>query len=420
MKFRPLTVIISLLLFLSTTLPTTATTPPEDRWLYGSAGYARALELQREMKVPLVVYFYTDWCPYCHALDSDYLPAAPVRQYLSGVVKVRINPEHGPAERELAKQYGVRGYPSFFIMRNPSATPFDVQPFRRGRNLTPAEWVSACQRAESSHASSNRFPVKRSTTPASATANANVSPTRTKLKAQIVEVPPAPASNARLPTLDSVLAKYVAAIGGRDAQRRITSRVSKARVDVPGVSFGGKLEIYAKAPNKSLTVRDVEPGGLVMEGFDGRTGWTVGGANVDVDNQLDRTTLAAADFYREIKLPELYSRLKLVGKQKESFRDVYVVEAVPRNGAAENLYFDVESGLLVRRDVVRQSPRGPVKAEVYFSDWREVDGVKLPFKVTQVMPKMKFVITFDDVKQNVPIDEGMFRDPNHPPVRRAL
>jgi thiol-disulfide isomerase/thioredoxin len=411
MKSRSGIVIVSLLLFLWLTPSLSAATELEDRWLYGASGYARALELQRELKAPLVVYFYTDWCPYCHALDNDYLPSAPVQQYLRGVVKVRINPENGPAERDIAKQYGVRGYPSFFVMRNLSAKPIDVQPFRRGKVLTPVEWVSACQQAESfsTHASINRTPIKRTTTPATARANANVNPTRTKLKAQIIEVPPAP--TAGLPTVNSILAKYVAAIGGQDVQRKITSRVSKARVDVPGVSFGGKLEVYAKAPNKSLTVMNVEPVGLIKEGFDGNTGWSVVGNKVNANDGLDHTTLADADFYREIKLAELYSRLKVVGKQKEGFREVYLVEATPRGGAADSLYFDVETGLLVRRDIVRQGSGGAVRSEIYFSDWRELDGVKLPFKVTQVMPKMKFVVTFEDVKQNVPVDDAIFRRP---------
>jgi hypothetical protein len=180
---------------------------------------------------------------------------------------------------------------------------------------------------------------------------------------------------------------------------------------VPGVSFGGKLEVYAKAPNKSLTVMNVEPVGLIKEGFDGRTSWSIAGNNVDAANELDHSALADADFYREIKLAELYSRIKLVGKKKESFREVYVVEAVPRGGTAESLYFDVESGLLVRRDLVRETARGPVRAEVYFNDWRELDGVKVPFKITQVMPRMKFVITLEDVKHNVPVDESIFRRP---------
>src|SRR3954471_15500698 len=59
----------------------------EDRWLNGASGYARAIELQRELNVPLIVYFYADWCPYCQRLDSEYLPSAPVQQYLRGVVK---------------------------------------------------------------------------------------------------------------------------------------------------------------------------------------------------------------------------------------------------------------------------------------------------------------------------------------------
>jgi hypothetical protein len=203
--------------------------------------------------------------------------------------------------------------------------------------------------------------------------------------------------------LDAVLAKYVAAMGGQDAQKRVTSRVSKGRVDVPDVSFGGKLEVYAKAPNKSLTVMNVEPAGLVKQGFDGRSWWTNGS-----DNRIERAALVDADFYREIRLKEHYTRLRLLGKLKEGFRQVYLVEAVPRNGAAENLYFDVESGLLVRRDVPRRTSKGVVRVEVYFNDWRELDGVKVPFRIMQVVEDTKFVITLEDVKQNVPLDDAMF------------
>lgn len=408
--FKALTVIISALaVFLVATPPRAAHAGPEDRWLYGAAGYARALELQREMKVPLVVYFYTDWCPYCRALDSDYLTTAPVQQYLRGVVKVRINPEQGQAEEDIAQKYRVTGYPAFFIQRNASSLPRKVHPFRRGKDLTPAEFATACEQA-ANFSTPTAIPTSPHGKPTTTGAKAAIRPA---IKAQIVEVPPAPNSNnnADLPTVDAILDKYVAAIGGRDAQRKITTRVTRGRVDVPGFSFGGKVEIYAKAPNKSLMVMDVEPMGLVKTGFDGRTGWILAGNGSEATGGTDRSALVDVDFYRDIKLKELYTRLKLIGKVKEGFHQVYLIEAVPRSGSAENLYFDVDSGLLVRRDLTRPSATGPTRAEVYFHDWREVDGVKIPFRMTQVMPTRKFVTTIEEVKHNVPVDDAIFRKP---------
>jgi thiol-disulfide isomerase/thioredoxin len=125
----------------ATTLPNASAGP----WFHGAAGYARAVELQRQLNVPLVVYFYTDWCGYCRALDNKYLPSAPVQEYLQGVVKVRINPEHGKAERALSQRYGISGYPSFFVIRQAETRPVNVHPFRRAGNLTPKEFANACR-----------------------------------------------------------------------------------------------------------------------------------------------------------------------------------------------------------------------------------------------------------------------------------
>jgi thiol-disulfide isomerase/thioredoxin len=135
---------------LSASFPSTrssaATTPSNEGWLYGAAGYARAVELQQQLNIPLVVYFYADWCPYCRTLDSQYLPSAPVQDYLGRVVKVRIHPEQGVAERALAKRYGVSGYPSFFVISHSAARPINVSPFRRdGNNLTPTQFANACR-----------------------------------------------------------------------------------------------------------------------------------------------------------------------------------------------------------------------------------------------------------------------------------
>ena len=388
---------------------------PEDRWLNGSAGCARAVELQQELKVPLVVYFYADWCPYCHTLDGQYLPSAPVQEYLRHVVKVRINPEHGPPERDLANRYGVTGYPTFLVMRTASARPMSISPFRTSGNLTPEQFANACRQAAAVPRSALAETNSRgSSADLSARAITRATPQNNKaLVVTVAAVPPEFITDAALPTLDQVLTKYLEAVGGKTAQMRLTSRVAKGRVDVLGLSYGGKLEAFAMAPNKSLLVMNIDTVGVMRQGFDGSSGWEQSEqSGLRASTGASLGSLARdAEFYHDLKLKQLYARVKLLGKVKSGFREVYMVEAAPRVGASEMLYFDPESGLLVRRDVTRQTSHGPVRAEIYLSDWRTVDGVKIPFKTTQKMPNQTFVFTLEEVKHNVPVDETIFQKP---------
>ena len=389
--------------------PTNATL--QEQWLNDAAGYNRALTLQRELKVPLVVYFYTDWCPYCHELDAEYLPNPAVEAYLRGAVKVRINPEHGPAERAIADSYDVTGYPRFYVFRNLSSYPRNLQPFRReGKSLTPEQFAMACQQWAPVSLQNKVSPSQVLVNPTPRTA-----PTRAT-KGEVTLGPsatPRIVNDATLPSLETVLQKYIAAIGGKDALAKLTTRVIKGKVDFAGVSRGGKMESFMKAPNKSLTVLEIEPLGVTKQGFDGSTGWyfsKTGGIRNLKGSELAAVTVDA-DFYRDLKIKELYATTKLLGKTKSGYRELYVVQAVPRGGAAEYFYFDVESGLLFRRDTTRQTSAGMVRAEIHYGDWREVDGIRLPFSITQSMPKMNLEFTVEEVKHNVPLEEAVFRHP---------
>lgn len=378
-----------------------------DGWLNGGASFEPALELQRELKVPLVVYFYVDWCPYCHALEREYFPAASVSEYLRSVIKVRINPELSRADRGVANAFGVGGYPSFFVIGAPNMPPIKLSPFRRDRNLTPAEFTKQCREVGRLAAAAAGITPPPSAPQKSAPAASRASNTAQAFEA--AATPTAPASTA-LTTADAVLTKYTQVAGS--AQGRVTTRVIKGRVDVPGLSFGGRFEFYySKSANKSLTVMSVEPLGVVKQGFDGQSVWTAADKSAQNTNLPAVVALAATDFYREVKLSDLYPRTKLLGKNKEGDREVYVVEAAPRAGAAERLSFDALSGLLVQRDFTRQTSRGPVDSEIYFSDWRTVDGFRIPFGMTQLIGNLTFVITLDEIKHNVAIDDTVFQRP---------
>jgi thiol:disulfide interchange protein len=123
-------------------------------WHEGAEGFRKAMQEAEADGLPVAVYFYTDWCPYCRQLHSELLTKPAVEEHFKRVVKVRINPEKGTAEREIANQYKVTGYPSFFMHPKAKASYVRVNgQVREGngwRVKTPAEFIASLQEAAGS------------------------------------------------------------------------------------------------------------------------------------------------------------------------------------------------------------------------------------------------------------------------------
>lgn len=83
---------------------------------------------------------------------------------------------------------------------------------------------------------------------------------------------------------------------------------------------------------------------------------------------------------------EIYKELTLIGKEKIGEREVYLIHALPNESALERLYFQVQSGLLIRRTIDYPSPFGVIPYQLDIGDYREVDGVKLPFFYQRLGP----------------------------------
>lgn len=391
------------------------------RWLHGATGFARAVELQRELNISLVLYFYKDRCSDCRTLEEQYLAAPSVHRALQRSITVRINPDYGVEEHRLAERYGVISYPAFLILDNESAPPRNVQPFRRdGNHLTPEQFARACEKLMTWLPIPAKVPRDASGESIDrANARAVMNATRQTRSPQLVEVgakptsPPVENKPNPLPTIDELVKTYVNAIGGREAQEKFKSRVIKGRIELDGATSWGQLEIYGKAPNKSLTVMNIDPMGQVKHGYDGCTAWSVGdtiGSKTLTGPALAYFS-ANSDFYRDLKLQEFYPGLRVMGRLKEKDREFYLVEGFPVVGGAEIMFFDSKTGLLTGRDITQQTSQGPIRVEMRYSDWREVDGVKLPFKITQTMPNLKFVFTVREIKHNQPVEDSLFQKP---------
>jgi thiol-disulfide isomerase/thioredoxin len=118
-------------------------------WYEGADGYTQALQQAHRMNRPLVIYFHTEWCNFCRAMNKDFLPDPLVRRFLSNVMRVHVNPELSSDGEALATRFGVAGYPSFFVLPSGAdiAGAKRVHPFRNGQAITPQEFVAECEEA---------------------------------------------------------------------------------------------------------------------------------------------------------------------------------------------------------------------------------------------------------------------------------
>lgn len=222
-------------------------------------------------------------------------------------------------------------------------------------------------------------------------------------------------STATMPTVDAVLEKYVKAIGGKAALLKINSRFSKGSFEISSLAgVKGTLEVYQKAPNLLVATLTIPGIGTQAEGFDGMLAWELEPDSGVVHDKTGLELAAAkrdAEFYEEIKLRELYPRMTLKGVEKVGAHEAYVVEAAPQTGSPERLYFDTQTGLLIRKDSEEEGEGGKRPVEEYYDDYRAVDNIKLPFTIHQVGPGMNFTIKLSEVKQNVPVDNAKFNKP---------
>jgi len=215
------------------------------------------------------------------------------------------------------------------------------------------------------------------------------------------------------PTPSQILEKYVQAVGGASAISKVTSRVMKGEID-----FGGKflpIDIYSKDPDKRISFTHM-PEGDSITAFDGHEGWLgmpgrpmremhggdVDGASID------------ADLHLPIHLTQMFSELKLQGTQKIADHETYVVVGQRQGKTPIELYFDQQTGLLVRLVRFGETALGQLPTQVDYGDYRDAGGVKIPYRWTLARPGGRFTIQVADMQQNVPVDDVKFEKPAPP------
>ena len=229
-----------------------------------------------------------------------------------------------------------------------------------------------------------------------------------------------PAPN--VPTVDQVLNKYIEAIGGAQKVAGITSFVATGKsVGYRGFGGGGLVEVSAKAPDQRAThisFPEYPDRGVSVRTYDGRTGWIATPLAVVPKYELSGSERDGARIDAQLSFPsqirQALTSLRVGPPTTIEDKDVTVVQGNGPNGTLATLYFDDASGLLVRLVRHGRSPIGRVPTQVDYSDYRDVGGVKFPFRWTFAWLDGRDSFEFSDVRLNVPVDAARFGEPSVP------
>ncbi len=213
------------------------------------------------------------------------------------------------------------------------------------------------------------------------------------------KAPPAPRPETppqNLPTVDQILNKSLAAVGGEEALARVRTQLRKGTLSEDAEAF--PVETFAKVNGKWLLVLHTGGQSLDKEGYDGMAGWSESADVVKDMNPREQPELETfLDFTLPLKLSRMRSSMTVKAKEKLGGRDVFVVEAAAPQGGRRTLAFDAETGLLALADTV------------LFEDYREIGGLTMPFRIK--LHGGALTVNFTEVTQDVSIEDDRFARP---------
>jgi photosynthetic reaction center cytochrome c subunit len=240
--------------------------------------------------------------------------------------------------------------------------------------------------------------------------------------AELYSTPPTPEPDQLLPSgknaksADQILDKYIQALGGTQRLDALMSFVAKGVFQSYGSPQKNPVEVFFKAPNqRSIIVHTSE--GDSASAFDGRAGWIAAPAT---DRPVTLTALSGGD----LEGARLDAELSSPARIKQALRqwrtgypasiddhEVDVIQGTSDGRYPVNLYFDSQTGLLVRLVRYVDSPVGLSPTQIDYADYREIAGVRMPFRWIVTWLDGRSIIQLSEVRPNVPIDAAMFARP---------
>ena len=223
-------------------------------------------------------------------------------------------------------------------------------------------------------------------------------------------------------TADELIEKSIVASGGRAALAKVTSRATTGTMTAtsPGGDIAGTIEVLNEAPNKTQTVITLDLSAMgagtmtIDQRFDGTNGYasnSMQGETPVTSSQLDtwKNAIFPSPF---LDYKERGTKIELTGKEKVGDKDTYALLITPAKGPTTRLWIDATTYQPVKMvTTVEAGEMGPVEQTTVLSDYREVDGITMPFKFVGSNAVQTFTIVVTKVEHNMKVDPARFAKP---------
>ena len=212
-----------------------------------------------------------------------------------------------------------------------------------------------------------------------------------------------------LPDINTVIDKYINAVGGKSSFEKFKTRITTGEITT-SASMKEQVVMQQTAPDKYV-IQTSSDQGITLEGYNGSQGWIklpYYSGILDDDDAID--VKKSGEFYKETGITA-YTKLKVTGMQKIMEHKAYEVRGVDNLGNFVKLYFDTESGLLLKEIYYKPNPFGSIPVEISYDDYRDIDGVKLPFTIINHTSSSLETLKINEIKNNVSIDDENYNMP---------
>jgi hypothetical protein len=218
---------------------------------------------------------------------------------------------------------------------------------------------------------------------------------------------------------ETIIDKYLQALGGAQKLSTMTSYAATgSSVGFGGFGGGGRVQIFGKSPDQRsvfIAFPDAPGRDASVRSYDGKVGWIKTPLSVLGEYQLAGSELDGARLDAQLAFPaqikQVLTNLRTLEPATVDDKDCDVVQGTGQRGMFISLFFDKSTGLLVRSIRYGPSPIGRIPTMVDYSDYRDVSGIKLPFKFTFAWVDGRDTFQMNNIQINAPVEASRFSRP---------